>query len=309
MWSEDHPEWDIIPPNGMHREATSYEDATTNKEFNSPYGTVSFESDLLLYKRTGSVYPSVTKEGRISLGVYKKPKANYRDAINRTSEKFPHLTKDWETYLYPSNEVIANTCHPFEYTRACDLTLKEDYRIILPNEIHPSKKILLDERRKIMPDLNANTWIEIGSLKPCDIIIIQVLYSYIDERDLSSLIKSLRKYPGFGIIAERHNPEDWFPLFKKYRKNMKIKPIAKPEEIQKEIESYEIPFNAFNEEDSVKENEDIDDDVDIYEIIEDDYIYEREEELPPADPDPNEWVMEVFEDAVYDDPEEYLNAF
>jgi hypothetical protein len=292
-WDEETPEVDTIPPRGMRRVAHSYEDAITNKEFNSPYGTTGLLHSEYIWNRCGTVYPTLTREGRIILGIYKSRKANYRDAINRTKILFPHLSKDWETYMLPSDDVIRNVCHPFEYVRACDLTLENDYEIVLPAELSPGKQAILDERRKILPDLSVDEWFEIGSLKPVDMVVAQVMYQDVEPEFRSELLKRLRKYPNFGAIALGHDPEKWPSLFSKYRKTLRAPPPipAEDTEIEK-LNSIEIEIpTGFDSDEEFYEYES--EFFEFGELVEVESVNQLDpfgdgvpEERPPAEPPP-----------------------
>jgi len=285
-WCGDKPEVDIIPPRGLRIVVHAWEDATSNKEFHSPYGTVDLEHDLYLYKRSGSTYPNLSREGKVIMGVYKSRKSNYRDAINRTKEMFPNVNKDWETYLMPPMEIIRNMVHPFEYTRACDLTLENDYELVIPIENHPGRDYVLNERRKILPDLHSSEWLELGRLKPVDMLLMQILYPQLEGVVVQKLIKSFCKHPGFGAIAIEHDPEDWPDLYSKYKQAFKRSELYDSEIIEKLVPvttDVVVPVDAEGE---FPTSSSLDPE---YEGKEDDYDFEEDfevyEEVEGQDPD------------------------
>jgi hypothetical protein len=257
-WLQDYPGKDIIPPKGYQIEVYSNECATKNKEFWSPYSSTGFLHDLFLFERLGTSFPYYSRSGKVVMGVYKSPKSSYRDAIKRTQELFPFLDREWETYLIPPKEVLKNMIHPFEYTRACDLTLEGDYRVVIPKENDEERKSLLKQRSRIYKtDLEKEWWWDIGSLKPADILIPQIVFRDLEDLHWGEFTRKLRQYPNFGAVALDYSPSDWPLLFSKYKKAMKRSRLKKPTTLEQRAldQIINVPRLA-PQEDSFYEEED-----------------------------------------------------
>lgn len=301
LWIEQYPLKDIIPPMGYQVEVPSFEEATKNKEFNSPYTTTGLNHDITIWKKHGVTFPHKSNEGKLILGVYKTPKINYRHAIARTELLFPHLGREWETYIMPPQEVLESCIHPFEYTRACDLTLEKDYSIVLPPEISETRKKYLEERKCIYrKDLTLKDWLEIGSLKPIDIAVCQIILADLDEFLWSDLIKRLRKYPNFGAIALGHDPDRWPALFHRYKKVYKKSQSDEPvvtAELTRDKTNIVVPGLAPNEDYFTEENEDFDN-IEVYKIYQDQLGLDDYEEIerPPPEPPPIQSEMDAIDD-------------
>jgi hypothetical protein len=196
----ERPEIDFIPCEEDYTYASGYEISITDKALHSPYRRNDEYLDLKkIIPSHGSSYPYKRQEQHFSLSLNKGKKMNYRGAIERSREL--GLSNEWETYVYPPYEALDYYCNPFNVIRVCD-ELGSEYKIRIPKNLCEEKIELLRSRDSIFGKLSPEKWVEIGSLRPSEIALMQYLHFRCgkDEGTYRFFLSIFRKYPGIGNV-------------------------------------------------------------------------------------------------------------
>jgi len=189
------------------------------------------------------------------------------------------------------------------------MTIKGDYQVVVPIEISESRKALIKERDSVYGrKLSYEQWIEIGSLKPADILIPQMIMRDLDDIFWSDLLKRLRKYPNFGSIAIGYSPDDWPSLFGKYKKALTRtrEEDPTPLEVKEQDQEIIVPHLAPQETSFLEEEEEINMIVDTFVEYQDQMDLEFIPELgyppdPPDEPPPDMECESFFEFSYLED--------
>lgn len=156
------------------------------------------DTNVLVAKSIGSSYPWQRNENQISLSL-NKGKKGYRGAAERAREL--GLSREWEAYIYPPERALEYYCNPFNVIRICD-EMGSNYHIALPKTKIKEKMEFLKSRDQIyMGKLPIERWVQIGSLRPSEIAMLQRLWPKVSdsETDKDNFIKVLQKYPRIGL--------------------------------------------------------------------------------------------------------------
>jgi len=192
------PHVDFLPPKGEEEMVIGEETSTTDKSFYSPYMKFDLETNVLVAKSIGSSYPWKRNENQISLSL-NKGKKGYRGAAERAREL--GYSREWESYIYPPEVALEYYCNPFNVIRVCD-EMGSNYHIALPKTKIKEKMEFLKSRDQIyMGALPIQRWVQIGSLRPSEIALLQRLWPKVaeSETDKNNFIKVLQKYPRIGL--------------------------------------------------------------------------------------------------------------
>jgi len=282
---DKRPKEDIIPPVTERLEVKSFEVSyTQDVVFEHPYRVTDPAIDLSLWL-AGKNFESYPRKmgltGQLNLGAKDIPKMKKGAAQRAISLRHLYGTgrvplKKWNMYLVPSQDTFEYWHNPFAVGGVADAWCR-NYNSFIPKYISEEKKeLLLLRDRFFNKRLTWREWMEIGTMAPCDIVIISLFKDsfgrFINPYDnndyaMDVVVRAFKRYPGFGKfidICENFNEETINHTFSKWMIAHEVLLAKKNErEQEKEEEAFRkreaALFEAYNfDDDIVVQKHDID---------------------------------------------------